>query len=234
MDPSAAVAKYSPEWQPLRLQVEQALATCTNSTRRMLHAKVELLRMKFEEACGIVNTGDEAPPNGPAGNFIAELEAVSKSLKLNTRFSQPWWYMFEVMFRFAGVVMGIVTLGLILPLPIVLLRLLDSVLLKIGILSPFTLSSEVLKRWLAQTLLVLSGIRIEVQGLDRSLFKENCVILTFSHSSNLDGFLVSGTCPVRHFALAKKELFCVPFFSWLSLAIGGVSRPLSPLSFLIT
>ena len=79
-----------------------------------------------------------------------------------------------------------------------------------------------LKRWLSQVLLLLSGISIEVQGLDGSLFDENCVILTFSHSSNLDGFLVSGTCPVRHFALAKKELFCVPFFSWLSLAIGGV------------
>lgn len=49
-----------------------------------------------------------------------------------------------------------------------------------------------------------------------------CSILAFTHSSNLDGFLISATCPVKHFALAKKELFMVPFFSWISLAIGGV------------
>lgn len=48
------------------------------------------------------------------------------------------------------------------------------------------------------------------------------MILTFTHASNLDGFIISATCPIRHFALAKKELFAIPFFSWISLAVGGV------------
>jgi len=38
----------------------------------------------------------------------------------------------------------------------------------------------------------------------------------------MDGFLVAGTCPIRQIALAKKELFTIPFFSWMSLAIGGM------------
>ena len=77
-------------------------------------------------------------------------------------------------------------------------------------------------------MLELSGISVEViNGPDKSQkqkknFSESCSLLTFSHSSNLDGFLVSATCPIRHFALAKKELFMVPFFSWISLAFGGV------------
>jgi len=38
----------------------------------------------------------------------------------------------------------------------------------------------------------------------------------------IDGFLVTATCPIRQLALSKKELFIIPFFSWLSLAFGGV------------
>ena len=37
-----------------------------------------------------------------------------------------------------------------------------------------------------------------------------------------DGFLISAVCPVRQLAFGKKELFLIPFFSWLSLAFGGV------------
>lgn len=50
----------------------------------------------------------------------------------------------------------------------------------------------------------------------------SCSMLTFSHASNIDGFLICSTCPIRHYALAKKELFVTPLFSWISLAVGGV------------
>lgn len=76
-------------------------------------------------------------------------------------------------------------------------------------------------------MLTSAGIVTETIGLDPEQIKKlemtNSVpILTFSHSSNLDGFLVVLTCPFHHNALAKKELFVIPFFSWLSFAIGGI------------
>ena len=76
-------------------------------------------------------------------------------------------------------------------------------------------------------MLTSAGIVTKTIGLDPDqlnlLEMSNSVpILTFSHSSNLDGFLVSLTCPFHHNALAKKELFIIPFFSWLSFAIGGI------------
>eukprot|EP01035_Chromulina_nebulosa_P020184 gene20184-26202_t len=71
-------------------------------------------------------------------------------------------------------------------------------------------------------MLTIIGIHIETQGLNQSSFNDSCVLLTFSHSSNLDGFLICATCPIRHIAFAKKELFIIPFFSWISLALGGV------------
>lgn len=116
------------------------------------------------------------------------------------------------------------SIGIYGSLPIIVLRVVDQC---IGS-GPFSQLSEKLKRSIAWLMLELSGVSVEIiNGPDKSQkqmksFSESCSLLTFSHSSNLDGFLVSATCPIRHFALAKKELFMVPFFSWISLAFGGV------------
>jgi hypothetical protein len=88
--------------------------------------------MQFEGSCGIVNTGDEVLPPGPAADFISEFASVSKRLRLVPVRPKAWYYWLEVVFRFCGVVLGIVTLGLILPLPIVLLRVLDGLLMRMG------------------------------------------------------------------------------------------------------
>lgn len=135
-----------------------------------------------------------------------------------------WWHFLDMVFRTIGVCAGFLTAGVFASLLIITLRVLESIL---GVES-FSQFSEKLKRGIAWFLLDVSGIHAEVVNKDwqttlqAKYFKESCVLLTFSHSSNLDGFLVSATCPIRHFALAKKELFMVPFFSWLSLAFGGV------------
>ena len=116
------------------------------------------------------------------------------------------------------------SVGIYGSLAIIVLRVVDHYLGS----GPFSQLSEKLKRSIAWLMLDLSGVSVEIiNGPDKSQkqmknFSESCSLLTFSHSSNLDGFLVSATCPIRHFALAKKELFMVPFFSWISLAFGGV------------
>ena len=102
----------------------------------------------------------------------------------------------------------------------------DYILLSLGILTPFNLISGYLRRFLSRFLLVLSGVEIEVttenssSSTIRDCFDASCSILTFSHSSNLDGFLVSGTCPIPHYAIAKKmNINNVTF-----LNIGGISN----------
>jgi 1-acyl-sn-glycerol-3-phosphate acyltransferase len=133
-----------------------------------------------------------------------------------------WWSKLDTCFRFMGGVLGIVNSALFFSLPMILLQPIDAFLVSKGILSPYYQLSEVMKRQIAHWLNDLAGVHVEVQGYKEEYFKSSCVILTFSHSSNLDGFMVSSTCPVRHYALAKKELFLIPFFSWISLAFGGV------------
>ena len=119
---------------------------------------------------------------------------------------------------------GFITVGAFGSLLVVILRAIDNMLA----IDPTSQLSEYVKRSITWLMLEISGISVEIlNGTEKSFdqkiqFKDPCVLLTFSHSSNLDGFLVSSSCPIRHFALAKKELFIIPFFSWISLAFGGV------------
>jgi 1-acyl-sn-glycerol-3-phosphate acyltransferase len=96
-------------------------------------------------------------------------------------------------------------------------RCLDAVL-KIKSLS----LCERMRQFIATAILTLIGIHVEVQGSLNAVESLKCVILTFSHASNFDGFLICSTWPIRLLAFAKKELFMVPFFSWISLAMGGI------------
>jgi len=196
-----------------------------NVERRALHARVELLRLDLEEelvskrsrsvAGGNVNNSEELLSKEEQG----VLDELVKRLSLvPIRRPWRWWYWLDIVYRFVGVNMGIMSAGLFLSLPLVLLRGVDALL---GV-DHFSSLSEQLKRSIAWGLLLLSGIETQTSGIDREGFSGSCVMLTFSHASNIDGFLVSGTCPIRHYALGKKELFFVPFFSWLSLAFGGV------------
>jgi len=225
----------------LSLEVEKALKTpeLNNVKRRELHAKVELLRLDLEEDGAKVKLTPIKVIEKGGGGVDKILDAAVKTVEVQTLSSQVtneldelvaklnlvpvrrpyrWWYWLDIVFRFVGVCMGFVTIGVFLSLPIIFLRVVDSIL---G-LGPFDSVSEWLKRSICKFLLILSGVEVHVEGVNREVFNEPCTLLTFTHASNIDGFLVASTCPIRHYALAKKELFYVPFFSWISIAIGGV------------
>lgn len=76
---------------------------------------------------------------------------------------------------------------------------------------PFQRLSERLRKFCGQFTLLLSGIVYDVHGLDRAheTFAAPCVVFAFTHASNLDGLLISASSPVRHYALAKKEVCAV-------------------------
>lgn len=236
------------ELNELRELVERELEkTCDNVKRRALHAKVELFRLDMEEEA-LRNKGKlvstpikmvEKQPKSGGGTVDVVIAASTTKVVAPTiseeeervlsglvsmlhlvpiKRSFKWWYWLDVVFRFIGVCMGFLTVGVLLSLPVILLRVVDYLF---GI-SPFNSLSEWLKRTICKFILILSGVEVHIEGLHRDSFCQSCALLTFSHASNIDGFLVSLTCPIRHYAFAKKELFYVPFFSWISIAIGGV------------
>lgn len=181
-----------------------------------MYSHIELLRLDLIEAVLVQNATVE---DKEAEEIYARMDVLLKKLKLvPIKRKRSWWSPLEVIVRFVGVSCSIMLVGMLCSLPLLAMRALDQ-LMKVD---PFKYRSEYFKRCIAWFFLFESGIEVEVEGLERDYFKESCALMTFTHASNIDGFLVSGTCPIRQLAFGKKELFVVPFFSWISLAFGGV------------
>jgi 1-acyl-sn-glycerol-3-phosphate acyltransferase len=193
--------------QDLQSRVEKATAAGSgldNVARRSLHADIELLRL---------DTGD----------INDELDELVKRLDLvPVKSSKTLWSTFESALRFCGLFAGFVTFSTTFALPMLMLEPIDNVLVKMKLLTPHTMMSQRIKRFIAKWLTLMSGASYIIEGLDVEFFEKHSVLLTFSHASNLDAFLIAATCPVRCFGLTKKEMFCIPFFSWLAFATGGV------------
>jgi 1-acyl-sn-glycerol-3-phosphate acyltransferase len=189
-----------------------------NKWRRSFYSDIELLRLDFIELSESENN-TKVSMDAMEGVF-GRMDKLIKLLKLvPVKRTRKWWAPLEVIVRFLGVSCSIMLVGMFCSLPLLLMRAIDQLLQ----VDPFRYTSEYFKRGIAWFFLFQSGIQTKVEGLNLEDFRtSNCVLLTFSHASNIDGFLVSGTCPIRQLAFGKKELFMVPFFSWISLAFGGV------------
>lgn len=186
-----------------------------NVERRILYSDLDLLNLDLLEA--VLETKEPTPSNVEKAHD--RINSLLQKLKLvPVKRPKRWWRSLEVVVRFIGVTCSITLVGLVCSLPLLVMRSFDKYLR----VDPFEYRSEYFKRWIAWFFLFQSGIQTEVEGLEKEHFKSNCVLMTFTHASNIDGFLVSGTCPIRQLAFGKKELFVVPFFSWISLAFGGV------------
>jgi len=148
------------------------------------------------------------------------LNGINKKLELvSHKPKKYWWYYIDLVWRLIGVVCGFITLAVYFPLPLFLLSIIDRILGN----SSFNSLSIKLRKVCVHHMLVLSGISADVKYDSNNLddtFRSSCAILSFTHASNIDGFCIASTCPIRHVAIAKKEFFVVPFFSWISLAIG--------------
>eukprot|EP00606_Chrysophyceae_sp_TOSAG23-5_P001349 GSChrysophyteH2.ASY1.ANO1.1726.1 assembled CDS len=197
-------------------QVESASlsASLNNEVRKQLYTKLELALLDAEGTATIDSDGTVL--NADLQERLIKLRKAIRLVPLDRPFRV--WYWLDIWYRFVGVCCGFFTISL-LSLPTIALQIVDDA---IGT-NPFHRISEYMRKFVARFMLVLSGITYDTYGLDvKEQFEASCVIYAFTHASNLDGLLVSSTCPVRHYALAKKELFFVPFFSWISFAIGGV------------
>lgn len=195
---------------------DKQLSTC-NIKRRKYYSSIELLRIELEVIASSTDNDDQNKET--IHQITTQMNHLIHKLRLiPVKRKDSWFTPIEVSLRFLGVCGAFIFFGTFVSLPILLIRVIDLAMNS----DPFNYLSEKLKHVITSTFLFLSGIEVEVQGLKREFFDTSCALLTFTHASNLDGFLVAGTCPIRQLAFGKKELFVVPFFSWLSLAIGGV------------
>lgn len=202
----------------LRDEVDAALADpkCDNGVRRRLYTKAELLVMDYEEYLG---SNDAIQAFREEQDFqVAYKEVVDKLHLVPIKRPFRLWYWLDIIFRFIGVNSAIVTITITCALPILLLQPVETIL---GV-DPFKRVSVWIRQIMCSFILLCSGIVVDFGEVNPDYFKSQCALLCFSHSSNIDGFIVCSGTPIRHYAMGKKELFYVPFFSWISFAAGGV------------
>ena len=184
------------------------LDATANVKRRRLHAEVELLRL---DADGEIESICER-----LDKLVSKLNLIPLKRKRSVLSKV------DSCFRFCGLVSCFLIFSSLLALPMLLLRPIDDYLVRNKLLRPNKMGSETMKRFISKVILQVYGMSYLVEGRDIEFFENHSVLLTFSHASNSDAFLLAGTTPVRNYALTKKELFCIPFFSWLAFACGGV------------
>lgn len=202
----------------LKAEVDAALSDpgCDNGVRRRLYTKAELLVMDYEE---YLASNEAIQAFREEEEFKkAYTEVVDKLHLVPIKRPYRLWYWLDVIFRFIGVNCAIVTITIVCALPILLLQPVETML---GV-DPFKRASVWIRQIMCSFILLCSGIVVDFGDVDPEFFKSQCALLCFSHSSNIDGFIVCSGTPIRHYAMGKKELFYVPFFSWISFAAGGV------------
>lgn len=187
----------------------------SNSMRRTLYSTSELIKLDIEEY--FIQRGK--PLDDGAKLLIQKIEKFNT--KLNIRPTRRTRYVLDDICRFIFINSGLYFLGLFASIPLLIIKAIETNL------SPFHSIKLTLKlrQWYAWIMLTSAGVAATVQGAEAMQPDSNSntlPILAVAHTSNLDGFLASLTCTSEFYAIVKKELFLVPFFSWLSLSIGAV------------
>jgi 1-acyl-sn-glycerol-3-phosphate acyltransferase len=211
--------------------LKEALACekgCSNTLRRHYYAKIELLRLDVEEflleqKIELLNT--EEKEEDAVQSFYREITAtcdeLTRSLKLlPVHRGNSLLTSLDNLFRLLCFNLSILNTGAFCALPLMILK---AVLF--GRIDSKDSPGEAFRRWIGRYICTMCGFRYEVAGLENveKTFGSSCSLLAFSHASNLDGFVLASSCPIDMITVAKKELFLLPFFGWISLAIGAVA-----------
>lgn len=188
----------------------------SNSTRRKLYSQSELIKLDIEEY--YLQRDKELDETA---NFL--IQKIGKlNEKLNIKPAKRTRYIVDDICRFLFINSSLYFLGLFASVPLLIVKNVENFFPRNSIKL-----SLILRQWYAWIMLTSAGVSTVVIDAEAPLVKQSVhshavPILAVAHTSNLDGFLASLTCPSEFYAIVKKELFLVPFFSWLSLAIGAI------------
>ncbi|RMX62875.1 hypothetical protein DD238_007197 [Peronospora effusa] len=198
----------------LALAQEGSLAK-RNQIKRKLYYDSELIRIELEErmnALGIESQWDTASEMKDANT---KLDAVRKQLKLDVlpSSSSPIekLYMVVRMLTMALVLVGWISCVTVL----IPLKLLTPMLQKMGVKKNY-LPMDIVSWGTAAMVCVTACTDVKAEGVDNLLNLKDSVVCMFSHSSNLDGFIVNGSSPTAFKFAVKKSLFLIPFLGWSS------------------
>lgn len=172
----------------------RAQLNLSNAERRILYSESELLILQIQKTLR-----KQSDPE--LLKLKDQLTRVSSSIQLHyvNRHSSSMIGAFnkvDEIVRLIAVWLLLTIASVFFALPYILLSPIDYLLVNCGIISVHYQISVVCKLFLARSLLRVSGIHLDLEGVDRSDFGKECVLACFTHASSLDAFLLSATIPV--------------------------------------
>lgn len=216
-----------PRMKKKRIDLETDIKSNTskimsNHLRRLYYARSELLKIEIGDLIR------DSESDSFIDDSLAFLNGVSENMELSY-VSRPCSSILifildkmDELIRFLGVWSCIIVSAVFLAIPCILIKPLDYYFLRRGIITPFQQISVLVKRFIAGSIILLSGISLVTENIDLSSFGSSCVLTCFSHSSTMDAFILSYVIPTRHFTVSKLDLFLIPYFAWLLIAFDGV------------
>ena len=158
--------------------------------------------------------------------MVSDIEGKLKSIKLGyvkvPKYMKLFLYIDEIV-RLSAVWSCLILTGIFIALPSILIKPIDYYLVHYNIINNKYQMNVLAKRGIAKFILLLSGISLEIQGLENTKdMGGKKYLLLWSHASTMDAFITSAAFSVRHYTLAKQQLFQLPFFSWLSISFDAI------------
>jgi len=192
----------------------------SNSSKRRLYSDVELLRIDILDARSSVNNVELVAAYSA---MLDELDSLIPSLELRYIKREHHWYdLIDAAIRHFGAWCCFFTFATTVSLPLIVMRQIDYLLVSLNLLSPYYQPTILMRKFIAFMIFRVSGLTVTTEGLDPTWFGRHETFVFFAHSSTMDAFIQALTVPVHHIALAKQDLFLIPYYSWLMIAFGGV------------
>ncbi|TDH67038.1 hypothetical protein CCR75_008227 [Bremia lactucae] len=198
----------------LELAKEGSLAK-RNQAKRKLYHDSELIRIELEERMNELGIESEWLTDPQVIVANTKLDSVRNQLKLDVlqgNFSPlEKIYMLVRMLTMVLVLVGWLSCVTVL----IPLKWLTPLLVKLGVKKNY-LPMDILSWGTAAMVCVTACTDVKAEGVENLLNLKDSVVCMFSHSSNLDGFIVNGSSPIAFKFAAKKSIFLVPFLGWTS------------------
>lgn len=202
MTKDSAAEELDKEYEIL-VQLNETMAEKSNAERRNIYARAQLLVMDLEET----SKSDTISPEVQEKIHVLENISKNSTLVMIRKKRKNGLLRFRDTvtgtIRTFAVVLFLILSGVVVAVPCVLLRPVEYYLLKWGIMSPFNRLAVLTKHFIASSILLLAGIEVITEGLQKDKLGKECVILCFSHSSTLDAFILGLTVPVFHRSLVS-------------------------------
>lgn len=208
----------------------------SNAEKLHFYALVELLRLDFRyslEHAPQTQTLSEGVLE-EAAQLEADLTSLLTSIGSLSHVARPphWSNTLDDFLRLLAAWMVFCTAAFIFPLPFLLLKGVSKSLAHFtppSVASSCDLYTPVARRFnqvVCSLILQISALKVEVtdertpEGL--ALMASHRSVTCYNHTSTIDAFVLPAVSTHFTFMLAKKELFALPFFSWLMAVLGSI------------